>query len=231
MDTERCVYVSQPACWAPGLVTNDDWVLWAEGKKQVSLTGDAPKLEFTTPLFRRRLSQISRMTVQVVHDIIEKTKSDAKPLSECKQIFTSLRGEISKEFEINRQIIQDNEILPAAFSLSVFNTPMALATIALGLKAGYSVVYPSKGNFNYALTAAAAPLLCKDEEKIIFVYADELIPPQYNAVAEATEPFAFALAMSANIDEECNIKLNPQSKELCTPKDALSYILTRSKIT
>ena len=103
---------------------------------------EKPKLEFADPLFKRRLSQITRMTVQVLHDLVEEFPS----AREYKQVFVSFRGEIEREFTINRGIIQDGEILPAGFSLSVFNAPIAAATLCLKLKSGYSVIYPSKEN-------------------------------------------------------------------------------------
>ncbi|MBD5407904.1 MAG: beta-ketoacyl synthase chain length factor [Treponema sp.] len=136
---------------------------------------EAPKLEFVDPLFRRRLSQITKMTIHVLHDLLE----EIPEATDYKQVFISFRGEIKREFTINKGLIEDSEILPAAFSLSVFNTPIAAASIALKLKAGYSVLYPSKGNFLDALKAASAPLLCGAEEKIILVYADEYIPDEY----------------------------------------------------
>ena len=46
---------------------------------------EKPKLEFADPLLKRRFSQITRMTVQVIHDLFEE-----KPeLKECKQVFVS----------------------------------------------------------------------------------------------------------------------------------------------
>ena len=149
----------------------------------------APKLEFVDPLFRRRLSQITKMTIQVLHDLLE----DVPEATHYKQVFISFRGEIKREFTINQGIIEDSEILPAAFSLSVFNTPIAAASIALKLKAGYSVIYPSKSNFLDALKAASAPLLCGVDEKIILVYADEHIPDEYG-VAQEDDNKAMALA-------------------------------------
>ena len=116
---------------------------------------EVPKLEFAEPLFKRRLSQISKMTIQVVHDIMEKTSLT----DETKLMFVSLRGEIKREFTINELLIEDGSILPASFSLSVFNTPIALATLCMKLKGGYSVIFPSKNNFLDAFKTAVAPVL------------------------------------------------------------------------
>lgn len=167
---------------------------------------EKPKLEFADPLFKRRLSQITRMTIQVVHDLIEEVPEAA----EFKQVFVSFRGEIEREFTINRGIIEDSEILPAGFSLSVFNTPIAAASLSLGLKAGYSVIYPSKSNFKDGLLGAAAPVLSGSEEKIILVYADEYVPDEYGALQpENNRGKAFACILSAtNTPGAVSIDLN-----------------------
>ena len=162
---------------------------------------EKPKLEFADPLFKRRLSQITRMTIQVLHDLIEEVPETAN----YKQVFVSFRGEIEREFTINRGIIEDTEILPAGFSLSVFNTPIAAATLSLQLKAGYSVIYPSRNNFNSAFLGAVAPVLCGSEEKIIFVYADEYVPDEYGEHQPKDNiPFAFACLVSKENSKDGN---------------------------
>ena len=155
---------------------------------------EKPKLEFADSLFKRRLSQITRITIQVVHDLLEEVP-EAK---DCKQVFVSFRGEIEREFTINQGIIEDTEILPAGFSLSVFNTPIAAASLCLGLKSGYSVIYPSKNDFVTGFTGAAAPIFAGSEEKVIFVYADEYVPDCYGEhQPKENNPVAFACILSS----------------------------------
>ena len=64
------IYISDTVSWIP----DED--------------NSAPKLEFTDPLFKRRFSQITKMTVQVVHDLLE----NRKDLKDSKLFFTSFRG-------------------------------------------------------------------------------------------------------------------------------------------
>lgn len=166
---------------------------------------DSPKLEFADSLFKRRLSQISRMTIQVIHDLLEKNPG----LESSKIVFVSLRGELKRQFQINQSLIEDNEIMPASFSLSVFNTPVAAATISLKLKGGYSVVYPSGGNFRDAFKMAAAPVLAGTEEKIILAYADENIPEEYEKTGiKENNPMAFACVVSNNTEFADGIEIS-----------------------
>jgi hypothetical protein len=188
------IFVSHITAWAPGVFTPADWKQWAAGKKRIEFLKDAPKLEYTDPLFRRRLSQISRMTIQVVHDELE--------ISNCsrdiKQVFISCRGEIAREFSVSKMLLEEKSVLPASFSLSVFNTPIALATQAFGLKSGYTVLFPSKGNYRDAFAGACAPVLSGNEKHIMLVYADELPAGEYRTLGtENCIPFAFAAVLSS----------------------------------
>lgn len=200
----KSCFISDVTAWAPGI--GDDlqkWNEWKEGKISIEQTKESPKLEYTDPLFRRRLSQITKMTVHVVHNLLEKTNVDKN----TKIVFVSLRGEIEREFTINKSLIEDNMILPAAFSLSVFNTPVSSATLAFGLKGGYSVIFPSKNNFADAFKSAVAPVLAGTENQIIFVYADELVPECYgDKRPEENIPCAFSFLVSAELQNEDNLK-------------------------
>ena len=155
----------------------------------------APKLEWTEPIFRRRLSQLTKMTVQVVHDIF----SDGTLEKNTKLVFLSFRGELEREFKVNKTLIEEESILPAAFSLSVFNAAIAQATIALGLKGGYTCVFPSGADFASGVLSAAAPVLAQGgDAKIVLVYADENVPDYYkNFLQGPNEPLAFAALLSS----------------------------------
>ncbi len=173
----------------------------------------SPKLEWTEPIFRRRLSQLTKITVQAAHDFFEKSGEDKS----VKIVFLSFRGELEREFKVNKSLIQEDSITPAAFSLSVFNAAIAQATIALGLKGGYTCVFPSQRNFKDGLLAAAAPVLCGREDKILLIYADENVPDYYKDVFDGkNQPLAFAALLSSqkiNNGIELNIKDIPRSPQ------------------
>lgn len=215
-------YLSNITAWAPGLSDDEKlWSDWADDKIQIEQIKESPKLEYTDPLFRRRLSQITKMTVHVVHNLLEKSHVN----KDTKVVFISLRGEIEREFTINKGLIEDGMILPAGFSLSVFNTPISSATLAFGMKGGYSVVYPSKNNFADAFKLAVSPVLAGTEKELILVYADELVPEQYGDKRPAENiPMAFACLLSAEKKENCVI-FEDFSNVTNSPADFLRYIL------
>lgn len=156
---------------------------------------EMPKLSYVDALFRRRLSQITRMTIEAVHGVIGGNEN-------LKLVFASFRGEIARQLKINKGLVEDADVLPASFSISVFNTPAAATTIALKMKAGYTAVYPSEDNFRSAFLAAAAPLLSGEESKIIFVYADEKIPEELENCKgfSSDAPMSFACVLSSEDD-------------------------------
>ena len=210
------IFISDISAWAPGIGDEEaKWQDWIDGKAQIVQSKESPKLEYTDPLFRRRLSQITKMTVHVIHNLLEKTNVDKN----TKIVFVSLRGEIEREFTINKSLIEDNMILPASFSLSVFNTPVS------------SVIFPSKNNFADAFKTAVAPVLAGIEEKIIFVYADELVPDYYgDKRPQENIPCAFSFLVNSKDNTEKNgkyIKMTTDDFDeiSVSPVDFLQYIL------
>jgi hypothetical protein len=218
-ESSNGISISHITAWAPGLVTSDDWKQWVHNEKQIGLTNNTPKLEYTDPLFRRRLSQISKMTIQVVHDELEKSACSRN----IKQVFISCRGELTREFSVSKMLIEEKITLPASFSLSVFNTPIALATLAFKLQGGYSVIFPSKGNFRDAFAAACAPVLSGNEKEIMLVYSDELPPEEYSCLGTAEyKPFAFAAIIS---DSENGVHIPTMENVPETPAAFLKDII------
>lgn len=216
------IYISNIAKWAPGPGDDEQlWQSWLKGDTAIEQIKESPKLEYTDPLFRRRLSQITKMTVHVVHKLFENPGIS----KETKIVFISLRGEIEREFTINKGLIEDGMILPAGFSLSVFNTPISSATLAFGLKGGYSVLYPSKNDFSEAFKAAVAPVLAGTEKEIILVYADELVPDYYGDKRPAENiPLAFACTVSAEKKNNC-ITFDDFSNVEKSPAEFLRFLL------
>jgi hypothetical protein len=206
------LYVTRLAAWAPGIENSGEWDEWAQGRRKIASGTkgqgtQVPEIAFTDSLFRRRLSQISRMTVQVVHDLL--------PVGEnTKMLFVSFRGELTRQYQINKMLIEEKSLMPAAFSLSVFNAPPALASIALGLKGGYSALYPGNNAFTAALAAAKAALfsdtaLPSEAGELILVYADEEAPPEYGRFFNECSPaiaFAVLLTRAPQPNGECRVE-------------------------
>ena len=115
--------------------------------------------------------------------------------------------------------------MPAGFSLSVFNTPISSATLAFGLKGGYSVIYPSESDFSQAFKAAVAPVLAGTEKELILAYADELVPEAYGDKRPAENiPLAYAFVISSEKKDNC-ICIEDFSNLGKSPVDFLKFLL------
>jgi hypothetical protein len=219
------IYIARLSAWAPGIASPGEWDEWAVGKRNISCESKGPEITFTDSMFRRRLSQISKMTIQVVHDLM--------PLGDdTKILFLSFRGELSRQYQINKMLIEEGDLSPAAFSLSVFNAPVALATMALGLKGGYSALYPRENSFAVGMKAAQAALLCGTAEKLVAIYADEKAPPEYDCFFQdppSPPPVAFALLLSRS-PQTISIPLSSLNTEVDNPLDFLRQLLLRGEI-
>jgi len=221
-------YISRLCAWAPGIENSGEWDEWAQGKRDISSGAkgqgtQGPAINFTDPMFRRRLSQISKMTVHVVHDLL--------PVgNDTKIFFVSFRGELSRQYQINKMLIEEKSLMPAAFSLSVFNAPAALASIALGLKGGYSALYPGNNSFSSGL-AAAASFVSDTQEELIFVYADEEPPPEYRRYfSECPPAIAFALLLTRD-PQTHSVPLSSLNEAEGSPLDFLRLLLRKIHAT
>ena len=217
------IYVARLCAWAPGVESSAEWDEWALGKRNISSSTKGPEITFTDSMFRRRLSQISKMTVQVIHNLL--------PLEEdTKIIFLSFRGELSRQYQINKMLIEEKELSPAAFSLSLFNAPVALAAIAFGLKGGYSALYLEKNSFSTGIKAAQAALLSGTTEEVALVYADENVPPEYACFfQECPPPVAFGLLLSRDF-RPSSVSLSSLKKAEDNPLNFLKQLFLRGEI-
>jgi 3-oxoacyl-(acyl-carrier-protein) synthase len=218
------IYITRFCAWAPGVESPREWDEWALGKRSISPEAKAPQITYTDSSFRRRLSQISKMTIQVIHDLL--------PLKEnTKILFFSFRGELSREYQLFKMLREEGAVSPAAFSLSGFNTPAAQASIAFGLKGGYSALYPAKNSFVTCIKAAQAMLNSGTTEELVLVYADETIPPECcRFFTECPEPAAFGVLLSRSSCEGAGVPLSSIKTEDDNPLAFLKQLLLCGRI-
>ena len=184
------------------------WAYWAPPADNQAAS---PPLDYVPPLLKRRLSQLTRMTIEVVHQVL-----DAAP--ESGLVFVSSGGESARQLQVDRMLIEDGGILPAPFSLSVFNASPAMATIALGMKGGYTALFPASDLFREGLAYGAAPIMAGETESAILVFADQQLPVEYNGIAapeDKIQPYAAAFVLSVvKQTGGVAITLNPEADDI-----------------
>lgn len=202
--------------WAPGLESLGDWEKWKEGSKNGEDSASPPALPFCSPIAVRRFSQLTKMTIYATH----KTGLDADHL-----FFASSNGEISTQLKLNTYYVQNDELKPAAFSLSVFNTAPAQATILFKSNIPYTPLFSSKETIIRNLfLAGTAPLISGRLDSAILVYAEEHIPEEYRGLISGFElPMVIALQLSASGPE-----IIPERAQE-SPEALVKYLLEEHK--
>ena len=226
MECANEIYITRFSAWAPGVESAGEWDEWALGRREISFDVKSPELGYTGSSFRRRLSQISKMAIQVIHDIL--------PLGEeTKILFFSFRGELVREYQLFKMWMEESAVSPAAFSLSGFNTPVALASIAFELKGGYSALYPVKNSFDFCVKAAQAALYSGIPDDLVLLYADENIPPEcmcfFRESPPSWMPAAFSLYLSRN-PGDLSVPLSSVRPEEDNPLAFLKQLLLKGTL-
>ncbi|MBI9109194.1 MAG: beta-ketoacyl synthase chain length factor [Spirochaetales bacterium] len=208
----KSVYISRWSVWSPGVCTKEDWQAWSCGKKSLSSSFEKPVLDYVPSLFKRRLSQLTRMTIQVGHEVL----SGHPPM---KLAFASVYGEIGQQLKITKKLVEENEVSPANFSLSVFNTPVAALSIVEKNTEGYVACYPGPEAFKTGFLESAAAILAGSDRDRLFITADENIPEEYKALHEGKSmPYAIALVLSSS-ECEGSIKIDIEDFIKWIPED------------
>lgn len=178
-----------------------------------------PKLSFAPMLFRRRLSDLSKMVAYVAHDVSE-------GFSPAPMTFASEFGEIQRQFQISSGILDSGEVSPAKFSLSVFNAPVAAASIIESNMTGYRAIFSGKRSFEDGLREAYSALLSGRESERIFVFADERIPETYSEISPYPNPVcALALRLSTEqSDSVCELELSTLPEKDTAAEQALYFL-------
>ena len=192
----RTLFLSGWNAWAPGLETRAAQTDWAAGRAAIHNVPDSPALEFLPMLFRRRLSQLSRMVLQVGHALTGPARRPA-----C--VFASRYGEINKQYQITDTLIDSGEVSPGVFSLSVFNAPVFLLSIAEKIHASGTAVYSRDQETITALIEALGILSRPGETDCLVLFGDECLPSVYQPLfAAAPQPYALGMLLSREAGPE-----------------------------
>ncbi len=155
------------AAWAPGVETLEAW----ESGTEIEDSSASPKLAFASAMATRRLSQLTKLTCYMAGRI---------GLAADELFFSSVRGEINSQLKINLGYAEEGEMKPASFSLSVFNTPPAEATILLKSQIPYTALFSGETEcIRNLYTASSAPILSGRDGSTIMIYAEERTPAEY----------------------------------------------------
>ena len=205
--------------WAPGLEDNkESWTKWANDKMEIEDSKTSPKLTFASSIVTRRFSQLTKMTCLVT----QKLNLD----SVNGLFFSSIRGEIAMQYKINSAFAETNEMKPATFAISVFNTAPAEATILLNSKVPYTPLFSGeKDCISNLYTIGTSAIKSGRMNSVMLVYGEEHIPEEYlNSLKyNKHDPLCLAVVIDKEGDEEI------KKEYLESPEKLIKYLIANKK--
>ena len=134
------------------------------------------------------------MVLQVGHELAPGPK-------EIKTVFASEYGEICQQIKLSTSLVESGEIAPAAFSLSVFNTPVALLSMAEKNTERVVALHAGPASFETGLWEAVACLAHHGDSEVMMIAADEMVPAPFNELASPEGvPYALGLLLCRGKD-------------------------------
>lgn len=165
------VSVDRWAAWAPGIETPSDWEQWARGERSFGPLDAKPDVAFVKPMARRRLSRLSRMSLEVA----ESCKIDE---TAPYYVFCSRFGEYTRTLEALTGLVRGDPISPTVFSQSVHNTSAGHYTINNKDQAPTTTVAAAEATLEAGFLEGWTALESGKASRVLVVYHDEpLVDP------------------------------------------------------
>ena len=150
------------------------WSGWHFGSDGPEL----PKLDFLPVSMRRRMSLVSRLSLFVASQVLEKSQ-----INSVRTVFASRHGEAHVTLSLFGEISRDELLSPLSFSRSVHNTSAGLYAIARGDCAPSVSIAGGRDTFEMGLLEGV--LQAKSNlEPVLYVIAEETVPEMYDPFLE-----------------------------------------------
>ncbi|MFC1237662.1 beta-ketoacyl synthase chain length factor [Vibrio sp. F74] len=180
------------------ITSTDDWNAWLSDPEFRSSV-KAP-VHHIPAMMRRRMSLLSKMSVQVALELIERHNIGYI-------VFSSRHGELPRTVELIKSILAGDDASPMAFSQSVHNTAAGLTTIAAKQAIPVTSLAASQDTFHQALIESFIYLSEKTEtceqteKKVLLVDFDAPLPAEYQEFEhEHFATYAFGIVLSSGED-------------------------------
>ncbi len=196
------VSLAEWKAWSPGIDTPSKWNSFFAG--QVNFDFDQlPDVNFLPPLFRRKLTPLSRMVFATVNQL-----ADQAPLKNAPIIFASRHGELDISIDLINAEINNTPLSPAKFSFSVHNSPAGLLSIHYQNTAPTNALAAGKKTLQMSLIEAENIL--NEWDNCLLIYADLPLVETYKEFRDEEEfPICLVLHLNKKTPRfEINFKQN-----------------------
>ncbi|MDO5054166.1 MAG: beta-ketoacyl synthase chain length factor [Pasteurella oralis] len=161
-----------------------------------------PKLAFLPPLKRRRLSDAARLFFEAAWQLTEQDNN-------LPVVYASLNSELNRSFALWQSLLQEGDVSPTSFSLSVHNALVGQWSEMRQIKNETTAISAQKDNLEIALLEAFL-LLNDGQEKVLVVVAECPPDKRYNVQPFVRPPFSYALAMVVEKGQDYCLSLDRQ---------------------
>jgi len=173
---------------APGLVDREAWQAWASGGPWDE-EGEMPAFKRIPPMMRRRMSIISRLSVEVALTLLERHDCDYG-------IFVSRHGELPRTLKQLEIMVENQALSPTDFSHSVHNAAAGHFTIAGKRNIPVTSIAAGNDGFQQGIFEALAHLHGGNCRNVFLIYFDDHLPEVYAPyVREKSRCYAFGLVV------------------------------------
>lgn len=221
MKNEIChfsINISQWNIVCDKVISEQDWKSgeqhWRD--KSADWLSFSPKLAFLPAIKRRRLSDSARLFFEAAWNI---TENEAN----LPVVYASSNSEISRNFGLWHTLLQEGDVSPTSFSLSVHNALVGQWSEMRQVKNETTAIMAQQDNLEAALLEAYL-LLNEGHQKVLVVVAESPLNEQYNVQPIIRQPFAYALAMVVEAGGQYSLKLAEKPTALLARDNALEWV-------
>lgn len=195
--------------WTTGVRDKSDWNAFLAGSSQPVPAEPSVDYRYLKPRQRRRLSDISKMTLDVAFGAMDSLQIPT--------VFASRRGEIERMAGLLTDICRGEEASPTAFSLSVHNTTSGLFSIQSGNQAPSTAIAAGCDTVAAAFFEACCQIV-RGQEQVLLVISEDAMPEVYQPFAvDGEQPVAAAFLLNASEQFVLEPDFSPEvSGKTCT---------------
>lgn len=184
--------ISRIEAWAPGVTTADQWQEWAAGTREIGVEGE-PSLSQMAPMLRRHAGRLGRLACSVAYDVLDDT-SVSPPV-----VFSSRYGEVNRSVDLLTSLVQQQELSPANFGMSVHNAVPGLFSMARKDTANSIAIAGGDESAEYGVLESCS-LLADGAPEVLLVVADCPLPDVYAQFGDtASHAFGWAALLSTRV--------------------------------
>jgi len=175
----------------------------------------APLVHFLPAIARRRLSRLTKMALQVAHDIFPEEH-------QVRTVFASQHGELKRCVGLLQDLARDELLSPTAFSMSVHNSASGVYSIQNGNTMASTALAARKDSLAAAFLEAAALILSGRDDRVMVVLADEPLCTPYETFDDNSKTFALALLLTSEKADavQCRLSLSGLPQPGTKPDDS-----------